>query len=394
MAHVEETLTQFDVFDALSRDYIDVEAEVIGLDKDAWQLPFTKYLGMTNTQPARSMRYDWALASDNPMSITVATHASNNIFTVSATANLNGIHVGDVLFSNDAGADEWAIVDSITDSTTINLFNTAGTDYVGTATSYSAGDKFYVAGTVQAEGGRAGRVVYDISTAYNYLQSFAVQIERSDFAALTQDRLSDAQFQKKQAVINFLKRQEMAYILGKRAEDTGYGGTGRPSDGNIYLTGGLWEFLPAANKKVLTTSELNISSFRSWLRDTVAYGSGDKIIFCGLDWYDRVWDMYDQREKVRYLVQGESEFFPNAEVFVIRYMGRSFQVKPHPGLIGELADYGFLHDPLYMRQKVALPYSLRQIPMVEYDKDRYKLKSIRGLKPLNENTLHSLRVPE
>jgi len=392
MAHVEEVLMQFDVLDALSRDYIDVEADIVSLDKAAWWMPFTRYLDMFNTQPAISMRYDWALASDNPMSITVATHASNNIFTVSATASLNGIHVGDVLFSNDAGADEWAIVDSITNSTTFVLWNTAGTDYVGTSGSYSAGNVLYVAGTVQAEGGRAGRVVYDISTAYNYLQSFAVQIERSDLAALTQDRLSDTQFQKKQAVVNFLKRQEMAYILGKRTEDTGYGGSGRPSDGNLYLTGGFWQYLPSANKKVLTEAELDISSFREWLRATVAYGAGEKLIFCGLDWYDKVWDMYDAREKVRYLIQGESEYFPNAEVFVVRYMGHSFQIKPHPGLIGELSRYGFLHDPLYMRQKVALPYSLRQIPKVEYDKDRYKLKSIRGLKPLNENTLHSLQI--
>ena len=388
MAHVEETLMQFDVLDALARDYIDVEKDVMALDKDSWWLPFTKWFDKAHTQPARSVRYDWALASDNPMYIKILTMDAASTFSVTATAELNGIHVGDVLFSNDssAGEDEWAIVDSITDADTFKLYHVAGTEHVESNGDYAADAKFYIAGTVQAEGGRAGRVVYDISTAFNYLQPFATQIERSDLAALTHDRLGDAQFQRRQAVLEFLKRQELAYFNSKRVEDTGYAGAGRPADGNIYLTGGLTDFIPSANLKTLAEAEFDMSSWRSWLRSGVKYGAGKKIIYCGLDFYDRVWDMYDDKGVQR---------LPNAlnfEVFQISYMGHVIQLTPHPGLIEEFADYGYLWDPDYMFQKVALPYSLRTIPMVEYDKDRYKLKSVRGLKPMNANVLHRLRI--
>lgn len=393
MAHVEETLMQFDVLDALARDYIDVEERVLALDKDNWWLPFTKWFDKAHTQPARSMRYDWALASDNPMYITVSSQAVANTFVVAATASLNGIHVGDVLFSNDGstGADEWMIVDSITDSTTFVCYNVSGQDDSGTGGRYTSGDILYVAGTVQAEGGRAGRVVYDISTAYNYLQSFAVQIERSDFAMLTHDRLGDAQFQRKQATLEFLKRQELAYIFGDRAEDTGYGGSGRPSDGNLYLTGGLQEYIPSGNITSLSTAELDMESWREWLRDGVKYGGGQKIIYAGLDFYDDVWTMYKNETNFNIQINPNNLGF---EVFRVPYMGHIITITPHPALVEDLSRRGYLWDPDYMFQKVALPYSLRNIPMVEYDKDRYKLKSIRGLKPMNENVLHQLTITE
>lgn len=393
MAHVEEILMQFDVLDVLARDYIDVEERVLALDKDNWWLPFTKWFDKAHTQPARSMRYDWALAADNPMYITVNTHPSNNTFTVAATASLNGIHVGDVLFSNagSTGSDEWMIVDSITNSTTFICYNVSGQDDCGTAGNYAANDILYVAGTVQAEGGRAGRVVYDISTAFNYLQSFAVQIERSDFAILTHDRLGDAQFQRKQATLEFLKRQELAYIFGDKAEDTGYGGSGRPSDGNLYLTGGLQEYMPSGNITNLASSELDLESWRTWLRGAVQYGGGQKIIYAGLDFYDEVWNMYKNETNFNIQISPNKLGF---EVFRIPYMGHNIEITPHPALIQDLALRAYLWDPDYMFQKVALPYSLRNIPMVEYDKDRYKLKSIRGLKPMNANVLHQLTITE
>ena len=45
-----------------------------------------------------------------------------------------------------------------------------------------------------------------------------------------------------------------------------------------------------------------------------------------------------------------------------------------------------------MRQKVALPISVKKLNPGEYDQDMYKIKTIRGLKPMSTDVIHTLKI--
>jgi len=379
----------------IAEKYTDVEASILDTKETDWWLPFTKFLDKTKTEGATNMTYYWVLADENPLVITLYSQSTTNTFEVASSADIKGLHEGDLLYSTDAGAAEFMIVGAVTPSASANAsaflaYNYAGTNYASTGSSYSEGDKLYVSGISQPEGGRAGRVVYESTEAYNYLQSFSVQIEHSDFAHLTNDRIDNVRFQNDQALLQFLKRIELNSLLGERdtiAAAAAGASTDRIYEGAHYLTGGIRYFVPTANATSVAAGAFDMTAWRTFLQGVAHYGGGEKIMYCGLGLYDKIWGIYDT---------AGVQLTPNAltfNVFKIQEYGRILSIIPHPALIDAFSDVGYAFDPLYMKQKVALPISRRQVlPNGEYDKTIWKLKTIRGLKPMNTRTLHSLTI--
>jgi hypothetical protein len=386
MALSEMTGVKYGDIPAAAKDYVDIEREILDM-KTIWE-PYTKMLDSLETQPALSIQYTWPLANTNPMILTISSHGSNNVLSFSAASGIYGIHPGMTLFSEDGGAADWMIVDAVdTSGYTVTAYNYAGTDKIGTAGNYAAGSKFMVMGTSQGEGGRAGRIKYTYTTAYNYLQSFSKQMNRSDIVGLLQDRFSDEKFQKTKLMTQFLKELELAYLLGKRATITSYSGTGRPADGKHWMTGGIFTFTPDAQIYPYGTSEFDMVKWRSYLSKVVKNGEGPKVIYTGLEGYNEVWKVY-RKEGVQ-LTPQELSF----EIDSPGYKGHKCSLEIHPGLNdSDYERYFFGYDKEYVKQKIAMDISVRKIPMDEYDQDRYKVKTIRGLKPMSTDVLHILKI--
>lgn len=367
-------------------EYIDVQPLVQLLDPQ-WY-PFTLMLNKY-TQGAQevgtSMKFYWHVQDSYPLSIDITADDGSDTFSVAAEADINGLYVGCVVYSKDAGTDDWRVVTSITRngaSTVFDAVNVLGTDNTG---SYVSGNTFMIGGTVQAEGGRAGTVEYGYTEKYNFLQPMAVELEKTDLADFP-DRVSDAQFQKERSLVQFEKHMEMALILGERGSHAGVGSV-ETSDGKLYFTGGLQYWIPTANKFEEVDDNFDMDYWWDITENITKFGSIDKYALTGFGLYKKIRKLYGDNNIQLTPEQTEFGVFDCDTIY-----NRKLYLVPHPGFTGDLNNKAFIIDPPYLRNKVKQPISVRDIEYGRYDKTGYKYKTIFGLKPLNLETLFSLEI--
>lgn len=372
---------------ASAGDYVDVQAIIQLLDPQ-WY-PFTKMLGQYTQgaqEAAKSMKFYWDVQDSYPLEITVTSDDGSDTFGVEAEADINGLYVGCCVYSNDAGADDWRVVTSITRdgaSSEFDAVNVLGTDGTG---SYVSGNKFHISGSIQGSGGRAGTVEYGYTEKYNYLQPFAVELQRTDLLEVLKDRVQDAQFQKERALVQFQKHIEMALILGKRGSHAGVG-SAETADGTLYFTGGLHNWIPTANAISKPNNEFDMDYWWEFNEDVMKYGSLKKYALCGFGAYRHIRKLYGDNnitltpEKIEFGVFNCDTIY-NRKIYFV----------PHPGLTGDFDNTMYIIDPPYLRLKQAQPISVRNINYGRYDKSGYKYKTILGLKPLSLETLFSLTI--
>jgi len=370
-----------------------VSADPIIRSIDSYWFPFEKFIPSINEKPNASMRIDWAQRDALPLVFTVTAHGANNRITVGSKALLHGLHAGDVLYSAAAGDAEWMIVDQI-DRTNfyIYAYNIAGTDHVGTATDYVAGNILYSAGISQAEGGRAGVVQYDYTAVYNYQQSFGVEITESDLHKITNFRVDEDGNLRQNAVREFWKRIELALLLGYRGTSAGVGSY-EPSDGTHYLTGGFKYYIDDAsqNKTIPLVNFTGADGLKLWkdfLKDALKFGSNKSHwCICGNEFYVELHNLYEAKN---------IQFTPTSlefDVFNIRtFMGKTLNVVVHPGLTNAFAYSAYFFDSNEVAMSVGQPMVMKEIDYGRYNKTGYKLWTVKGLKPYTSNTLYSLTL--
>jgi hypothetical protein len=375
----------------IGKEWVTADPIIRSIDL-AWY-PFDKVVREISESPLASMKIEWARRDSLPLSFTVTAHGANNRITVASKAVLHGLHAGDVLYSTAAGAAEWMIVDQV-DRTNfyIYAYKIAGTDQVGSSGSYSAGAVLYMSGISMGEGGRAGVVQYDYTAIYNYQQSFGVEITESDQHAITLHRTDEDGFLRQNALTEFLKRIELALILGERGTSDPVGSY-EPSDGTHRLTGGLRYFINDASQNETIplanfTGATGAAEWKDFCKEALKYGSNKRHVgVCGLEFLSSLHNLYGEKD---------IQFTPTNlefEIYNIRtFMGKALTLIVHPGLTGAFAYTSYFFDPSELAISVGQPMVMKPIDYGRYNRTGYKYWTVKGLKPYTTETMWSLAL--
>lgn len=364
---------------------------------EAWT-PFEKLLKDTqgdgaviSERPNANMEIDFVLGDDVPLTFTVTSYESNTV-TMASAALMNGLYAGVELYDKDN--DHYWIVDAVDDTgPTFTIYSVTGTGDPAAAT------ELVTVGVSQGEGGRIGVPSYDWTAKQNYVQSFAVEINYSDFYELTNMRVDDWGYQQKQLLKRYTMKQEMALLLGTKTSGTIASASNEPSYGKHYFTGGNRYWIAQAgsdnyddfalanftgNDGMIAWKDFEQKAFAKH-EDMVVWGVG------GLEFYRALHDLYESVKNVEFTAEGPKEF----TIFTIpTFIGKILKFIIHPGFTGPFKYYAQFFNPGQLQIAEAMSYSIRQIDYGRDDKKGYKLKRIMGLKPRTIHNLYSFELTE
>ena len=203
-----------------------------------------------------------------------ATGGTEDITVASGALNML---TGTILLVEESG--EQLLVNSDpTVDTTINVTRSWG-DTAATAVDYdgaAVNPNLLVVGTAFEEGSNApSGLNFDPTKKYNYTQIFRNTLEYTRTAARTRLRTGDAVKEAKRECLELHSRDiEWAFWLGERVEST-------KNSKPIRTTGGIKSFIPSANKKTVSSGNLDMVTLEGYLEEAFAYGSSEKMGFCG-----------------------------------------------------------------------------------------------------------------
>ncbi len=223
-----------------------------------------KYNHFRDELPDRKLTVDGAVASTSTGSITVDA-ADDEAFVVPGTILIN-VDTGEVMRATSASA-----------SQVITVARNIG----GTTHQIADGANIIIGGHADSEGGTSPTAVsFDPTTDFNYTQIFKTAVQVSGTLQNTYLRTGDKeQEQLTKALKMHMADIERSMFFGKRHEENG--STAQPT----RYTGGLTNSITnvtdgasyGANANVITEKEFD----RLLIEDIFAYGSTEKVAFCG-----------------------------------------------------------------------------------------------------------------
>jgi hypothetical protein len=166
-------------------------------------------------------------------------------------------------------------------TTTHTLTVERGIGNSGTGVAMLDDDYLAIAGFADSEGGTApDPISFDPTTDYNYTQIFKMAVSVSGTLQNTYLRTGDKeQEQLTKALKLHMGDMERAFFFGKRAEQNG--STAQPTRYTGGLTNMITNVVDAASA-FATANKITEKEFdRKLVEDIFAYGSAEKVAFCG-----------------------------------------------------------------------------------------------------------------
>jgi hypothetical protein len=198
-----------------------------------------------------------------------------------------------------------------------------------TAAAITDNDDLFIVGTAIMEGQRARSSLYtDPTKRYNYTQIFRYPLKLTNTAKATHLRTGKAWAEmRREALDMHTTDMERGMIWGVRNEDL-TGSEPRRS------TGGILSFL-STNVTTISDGSISQAEWLSFLKQLFAYGSGEKLCFCGNQFLNVINQMAEY--------YGSVQLQPNADVYgiaVIRYVTAfgTVYLKNHP-LMNEITPH-------------------------------------------------------
>ncbi|MBW1723131.1 MAG: DUF5309 family protein [Deltaproteobacteria bacterium] len=178
----------------------------------------------------------------------------------------------DDLLKNDSTGEVMRVTANQSSATAITVARGYGTT---AATGISDNDYLFVCGTAIAEGAGVRSSLYtDPTKRYNYTAIFRHPLNLTNTARATRQRTGAAYQQMKlEALDQHTVDMERAFIFGERKEDL----TGSEPK---RATGGIISFL-TTNVTEVSGGNLTAAAWEDFLRGLFAYGSDEKLCFCG-----------------------------------------------------------------------------------------------------------------
>ena len=361
---------------------------------EAWT-PFEKLLksyqgdgAVISEKPNANMEIDFILGDEVPLTFTVTSYTSNTV-TMASAALMNGLYAGVELY--DKTNDHYWIVDAVDDTgPTFTIYSITGSG------DPTVGTELVTVGVSQGEGGRIGVPSYEWTAKQNYVQSFAVELNYSDFYEIVNMRVDDWGYQQKQLLKRFTRKQEMALMLGTKTSGTIASASNEPSYGKHYFTGGIRYWIGQAGSDNYDTFALNnfsgVDGMEAWKdfeqkafakhEDAVVWG------IAGMNFYRALHDLYEEKN-IQFTAEGPKEF----NIFsVTTFIGKILKLLIHPGFAGPFGYYAQFFNPAQLQIAEAKPYMIREIDYGRDDKKGYKIKRIMGLKPRTIHDLYSFEL--
>lgn len=220
--------------------------------------------------------YWWEEAVDMHL-LTTGAAALVSDTTIQLTANGTRLKTGDALKNVRTG--EAVRVVSVTDDTHITVTRAfgPGSTAAGTAAAMNNGDTLQYIGSAYREGAsRPGGVSWNPSKFYNVTQIFRDSIEQTRTASKTRTRTGDELKNDRRRALN--KHSigiERALIFGTQYETTE---NGQP----IRFTDGILNRIDSGNVQTVSGGDLTLAELEDYMVDIFAYGSNEKLCFCGL----------------------------------------------------------------------------------------------------------------
>lgn len=131
-------------------------------------------------------------------------------------------------------------------------------------------------GSAYEEGSNAPTGVnFDPVKKTNYTQIFRNTLEHTRTAMRTRLRTGDSVKEARRECLELHSRDiEWAFFFGEAVESTK---NGRP----VRSTGGLKSFIPTANRKTITSGNIDMDTLESHMEEIFAFGSSEKMAFMG-----------------------------------------------------------------------------------------------------------------
>jgi len=370
---------------AFTTQWRDIEAKVQRLNP-RW-FPFNKILSAMGNEPARSSTFQNVIIDPRKEYVTLGAELAAAGVTATV-ANVHGINVGDLLFTalSDGTADEWLYVTDIASSTTLTVVRAFGSSNDGVIAS---GVKLYLVGKSHPEGEAPGVETYRYDYLWNHVHAIATQMTSSLRKILEQDRVSDEELQRAEAIVHHEIDQELVFLFSVRNNVAGE--TEEAAKGEHFATGGLRWWINTANAGAYSVqhakSGFNLDKWRDFIIRVGQYGMGEKYMVVGLPLYKEIRQLYDDT----WVRTGPDTLdFPSFDLDTI--IGMPIHLIPHPALKNDWAYYGVAFDPQYLRAKTLMPTSISKVDYGAATRRGYEMVTMKGLKCINPYTLCSLEL--
>lgn len=219
--------------------------------------------------PDRVLRINNSGGYNTSATAMVVDSSDDTAFVVTGTIIVN-IRTGEVMRAS-ANAN----------TTTHTLTLERGIGNSGTGVAVLDNDYLAIAGFADSEGGTApDPISFDPTTDYNYTQIFKMAVSVSGTLQNTYLRTGDKeQEQLTKALKLHMGDMERAFFFGKRAEQNG--ATAQPTRYTGGLTNMITNVVDAASA-FATANKITEKEFdRKLVEDIFAYGSSEKLAFCG-----------------------------------------------------------------------------------------------------------------
>lgn len=246
--------------------------------------PLTALTALMKERKVDDPEYSWytRLLTNRRLLLTADVGGTSGDTTLTVAANgatsrgARELKQGDVLYLENTGELVRVTADPASDTAITVSRGFAGTsitaiDFNGT----NVNPNVLVVGSAYEEGSLSpSGVQLDPVKQYNYTQIFRTAVEFTRTASKTRLRTGEQVKQARADALEMIGMDlERAFLLGSRSEGTL---NGRP----LRTTGGILSFMAAGNK-VAAGATTDMATLEGYLKDAFAYGSDEKIGFCG-----------------------------------------------------------------------------------------------------------------
>lgn len=206
----------------------------------------------------------------------VSGNVTDSATTIPLASGGTELKAGDMLRVSSSG-EAIRVVSVVSDtSITVTRAMGAGGTAAGTAAAitFATDPKLLYIGSAYREGaGRAQGVSWNPVKRSNITQIFRDPVEWTRTAMKTRLRTGNAEREDKRRALNkHAMGIERAFWLGTKYETLE---SGQP----LRFTGGVLNFIPAANTKTVTSGGVDMDELMAYFPEMFAYGSGEKLAF-------------------------------------------------------------------------------------------------------------------
>lgn len=220
-----------------------------------------EFINFRDELPERKLSVNGAVASASTATITVDA-GNDNLFAVAGTIIVNSA-TGEVM---RCSADSTA--------TTLTVERNIG----GTSHTIGDGDMLFISGSAFEEGAASPTgVSFDATTSSNFTQIFRTAFTVTETLRATNLRTGDKEDEMATKALKLhMQDIERAMFFGRKHESNGTGAQPR------RFTGGLTNLISTVNDRATASGAMTEAQFdRALIEDIFAFGSKQKIMFCG-----------------------------------------------------------------------------------------------------------------